>query len=250
MKKICILSLLLFIVAFSAKAQPIGLSFYGGPSYSFIKYKDFNTFAESYNGLNSSNLKLPGSGLGYMYGGDLLYEMFHFGFYFNKLTVSTDPVKLTDFSARQFDLRLNNYISNIGFTFGESPLSFSTFVVCGINSLDLDAYINYFGKYKSYGNYLLDGTFSGMNMLIGLGFKVNFTYAPLYASIGFSQAYSVLPTASISDLSKPNDNGYTEIGLDWSSFTSGNSWDYQGAYMSSSNRQSIIQFSLGLFLGE
>ncbi len=253
MKKIKIVFIICFAFTMNIKAQQVGVSLYTGPTINIVKYNDFNTFAKSYNDLNGYDLKLSKVGIGLSTGGDILYNGFYYGFYYNKLNISSNSVRINDFSNRKFDIGLTSYNSNIGFNFGEGPFSISPYVVIGINDVDLDAYVEYFRKYKTYGNYKLDGTYSGRNILVGFGAKVNLFYKIFFASLSLTKTYSIMPTAAIHDFGAKGDpvlgGGYTEIATDWAAFNSVNSWDYTGKYMSSSNKQFIIQLSLGLFLG-
>lgn len=254
MNKIFILVILSSIIGYNAVAQQMGVSLFAGPTVNIVKYNDFNTFAESYNDVNGYDLKLSKVGTGFSTGGDLFYDFFYFGFYYNKLNISSNSVRINDFSNRKFDIGLTSYNSNIGFNFGNGPISISPYVVLGINDVDLDAYVEYFRKYKTYGNYKLDGTYSGRNILVGFGAKVNLFYKIFFASLSLTKTYSVMPTAAIHDFGKKGDpvlgGGYTEIATDWDTFTSVNSWDYSGKYISSSNKQFIIQLSLGIFIGD
>ena len=254
MKKF-IISFILFLVVFSAaKAQQAGLSIYAIPTFTNVKYTDFNTFATGYNTVNNSNLALPKWGVGFATGMDFYYSFFYFGLNYNSLNLNANPIALSDFSDRHFDLKLKSYIANIGWNIGRGSFGINPYMICGMNYLDLDAYITYFDKYKSYGNYKIDGTYSGTNMLFGFGFKVNYFYKIFFASLGFSKIYSVFPTASIHDFGAKGDitagGGYTDIGTDWATYTSGNSWDYTGKFMSSSNKQFMIQLTAGIFLGQ
>lgn len=254
MKKISISILLFFAIFNIANAQQMGITLFAAPTVNIVKYNDFNTFAEGYNKVNNSDLSLPKMGVGFSTGAEFYYDFFYFAFYYNKLNLSTKPIVLSDFSERNIDLGMKSYISNIGFNFGKGPFSVSPFAICGINDVDLDAYVNYFGDYKTYGNYKLDGVYSGRNMLFGFGLKANFFYKMAFASLGFSKTYSVFPTASIHDFGEKGDpvfgGGYTDIGTDWATYSSGNSWEYTGKYMSSANKQFIIQLTVGLFIGE
>jgi len=254
MKKLFFTAIIILSACTMLNAQQAGVAIFAAPAFTKVKYNDFNTFAESYNTVNGYSLKgFSKMSIGFLTGADLFIGPGYFGLYYNKLNESADPVALNDISERQFDLKLRSWWANIGANIGRGPISLSPYVVCGMNYLDLDAYINYYDKYKSYGNYKLDGTYSGTNMLFGFGLKANVFYKIFFASVGFSKLYSVFPTASIHDFGSKGDpvygGGYTDIATDWATFTSGNSWDYTGKYMSSSNKQFIIQLSAGIFIG-
>jgi hypothetical protein len=255
MKKIILSAIIIITACSGLNAQQAGIALYAAPAFTKVKYNDFNTFADSYNTVNGYNLKgFSKMSTGFSTGADAYYNIFYWGLYYNRLNKSADPVKLDAISERQFDLRLRSWIANIGWNMGRGPISFSPYIAMGMNYLDLDAYINYYGKYKSYGNYKLDGTYSGTNMLVGFGLKANFFFNIFYASLGITKLYSAFPTASIHDFGSKGDpvtgGGYTDIGTDWATYTTGNSWDYTGKYVSSSNKQFIIQLSAGIFIGK
>lgn len=229
------------------------VSAYVLPGITNVKYKDFNTFAESYNKVNNSNIKLEKTKVGLSYGIDAYYKFLYLGFNYNQQTLTTNASPINNFSSRQFDLDLRSYLFNIGWFMGTERLMVCPYLVCGKNAMDLDAYVNYFGNYKTYGNDKLDGTYSGSNMLIGYGIKVNYIYKIFFASFGFSQAFSAFPTASIHDFGLKGDplyGGYSDIGMDWETYTSGHSWDYTGKYVSSSIRQTFFQLGVGFFIGK
>lgn len=248
---------LIFTSLFMVVNAQILVSAYALPGITNVKYKDFNTFAESYNKVNDANIKLSRNTFNVSSGVDICYKFFCFGFNYNKSTVSSNASPINNFSSRQFDVDLKSYLFNIGVNYGADgwggAYSFTPYMLCGLNYLDLDAYTNYFDGFKTYGNHKLDGTYSGTNMLFGYGIKVSYFYKIFYASLGFSQAFSLFPTASVHDFGSKGDalnGGYSDIGIDWAAYTSGNSWDYTGKYVSSSIRQTFFQLGVGLFFGK
>ncbi len=253
MKKILIFLAIVTVASHASLGQQAGLTVYAIPTLTNVKYADFNTFADGYNAVNGTNLELPKFGIGFSTGAEVYYDFFYFGFNYNKLTLSPDPITISNFSKRNFDLKLTSYISNVGWNIGFKAFSVTPYMICGMNYVDLDTYITYFEDYKSYGNYKLDGTYSGTNILYGFGLKANYFYKIFFASVGFSRMYSIFPTASIHDFGAKGDpvlgGGYTDIGTDWATYTSGNSWDYTGKFMSSANKQFMFQLTAGIFIG-
>jgi hypothetical protein len=253
MKRISVVFFIIFVSFNLIKAQQAGLALYAVPNFAIVKYKDFNTFASGYNQVNGSNLKLPKLAVGFTTGLDAYYGFFYFGLNYNKLSISPTPIVLSDYSERHIEINSKSWVANIGWNIGRGAYSLSPYMICGMDYLDFDTYIQYFGEYKSYGNYKLDGTYSGTNMLLGFGLKVNYFYKIFFGSIGISQIYSVLPTASIHDFGAKGEpdfgGGYTDIGTDWASYSTSHTWDYAGKYMSSAHNQFVMQLTVGIFIG-
>ena len=255
MKRIILSTIIAITICSTLQAQRIGLALFAAPSFTKVKYNDFNTFAESYNAVNGFDLQgFTKMKANFSYGGDIYVGPIYWGLYYNRFKELTTPVKIDAYCERQFNLRLHSIIANIGGNIGEGPFIISPYVACGWTSLFLDAYMNYFdGDRRYYGNYKLDGTYRGNHMSIGFGLKTTYLLKPFYVSLGFTKLYSAWVGPFIHDFGEKGNpvlgGGYTELGTDWATFTSNGSYNYKGEYMTSSVKQFTIQLSAGIFLG-
>lgn len=259
MKKL-ILMVILLIAGKQVWSQDIGFTLNGGPMFVWTKYKTFNTFVDSYNEVNGAELKGFNNPKSAFYkGGDLYFNGLgsgNFGMFigmgYSNITMSTDPIVINAVTKRHFDLRLRDYLFNAGWIIGAHGSGICPYITIGLNDMDIDAYMMYFDKYKSYGTYGLDGTYSSFNMLFGFGIKANIAISPAYLSIGVSKLYTVMPNPWMWDwesIDKTDHGGWDMIGTDWASYTSNPTYDYTGEYVTPAHKQLLVQLSLGFYLG-
>lgn len=248
MKKIYLLAFLLFVTYTSLNAQQMGVAIYGAPTLTKIKYNDFNTFADSYNTYNGYNLQgFDKMKVTMTYGADIFVKFMYFGLYYNKFSASSNAVQVSANTERHFDLVSKSYMTNVGWNLGKGPISISPYMPIGLNRTFLDVYMKYNGADKYYGNYKLDGYYTGLSGRFGFGLKLNFFLKPFFASLGFSKIYTIFGAGEMMDFGTKS--GYDSIATDWGTYQSGNSWDYTGNFMSSNHKDFTIQLSLGAFIG-
>ena len=250
---VIIINVLFFINVF---AQDARISIFGSPVWNFIKYKEFHTFANSYNALNNTNLKGFSKPLiGYSTGLDLYIDKFYLGFLYYKTKGTNEAIQISDIAERQFRLRSRNIGVNFGLNLSEEKYSIIPYASVNISNVTfLDAYLLYKDEYKFYGSSPLDGTYRGYGCHGGLGIKCNLYFlSPLFVSLSATKLWPFLTGMHLSDWDQQKlKNGYSEIGLDWGSFVKDRLKysDDNGKYLSSKHGEFYIQLSIGFVFGE
>jgi len=257
MKKI-ILLLFLSILCIEISAQTMAIVIKESPYINKLKWKGFDEFVDGYNSLN--NLNLAGFNrpkVGVRTGIDIYVWYIYFGIYQNSFHMNTKPLELSPIAKRQFMLRNNSTMFNIGYRlskgFGKLSLGFSPYCAVGFQSTNLDVYMTYYDKYKSYGTKSIDGTYHGTAIAIGYGLNVNATYKFLFASLGFTKLTSSAVSLSLWDWDSQKNGKYDKIGTNYSAYIddqNNSTFSYTGPFLKPNYKQFCLELSLGLFIGE
>lgn len=239
-------------------AQTMAIVVKESPYIDKLKWKGFDEFVDGYNSLNNLNLEgFHRPKVGIRTGVDIYVWYLYFGIYRNSFHMNTKPLDLSPIAKRQFMLRNNSTMFNIGYRLskgnGDLSMGVSPYCSIGFQSTSLDVYMTYYDKYKSYGTKSIDGTYHGSAIALGYGLNVNASYKFLFASLGFTKLVSAVPSLWLWDWDSQKEGRYDMLGTDYAAYIADQvnyTYSYTGPYVRPNYKQFIWELSLGLFIGE